>query len=55
VVFVHKNYVTPLSPLENQFSPRLGLIPLLDGLVQANRKWKFDFWSNFPRNRVNYW
>jgi len=52
VVFVHKNYVTPLQPHENQFSPRLGLIPLLYGLVQANRGRKFYFWSNFPRNRV---
>jgi len=43
VVFIHKNYVTPLPPLENQFSPRLDLIPLLDGLVQANRGWEFDF------------
>jgi len=53
VVFVHKNYVTPLLPLENQFSPRFGLIPLLDGLVPAYRGWEFNFWSNFPRNRVN--
>jgi len=43
VVFVYKNYVTPLPPLENQFSPHLGLIPHLDGLVQANRGWEFDF------------
>ena len=43
MVFVHKNYVTPLPPLENQFSPRLGLIPLLDSLIQANRDRSLTF------------
>jgi len=38
------------------FSPRLEHIRLLEGLVQAIQRWKFDFWSNLSiktRNKVN--
>jgi len=36
-----------LLALENHISPYLGPIWLLYSLVQVNRLWKFDFWSNF--------
>jgi len=57
VVFRRKNYVMPLLALRTTFSPRLGLIWLLYGLLLANQGWKFDFWSNFPikiRNKINW-
>ena len=46
VVFAHRNYVIPLLVLRTTFSPHLGPIRFLYGLVQANQGWKFDFWLN---------
>ena len=43
--------------LKIAFSPRLGYIKLLKGLIQANLDWKFEFWSNFlikTKNKVSW-
>jgi len=33
---------------ENHVFFQFGSYPALIGLIQANRGWNFDFWSNFP-------
>jgi len=43
----HRNYVIPLSALENHVFIMFKAYSAIYGLVKANRGWKIDFWSNF--------